>query len=695
MLVLCCACTMANKLNAQPLDFKNTIYYTAAGNVLTSSGQSLTGFDYSTAPSTHPIFNVGIFFPVVDFQGNNIWVKVTHIAADPNGTSVGVNVAATCSDPFRAGFGGWAGFLYQFEIYKDATVTGTPSNMLDGFFPSNISVESIETLSAGEWLSFELLNAESNNWALNSINFTGNNPGSNPGFSAVSIPWPGSQPPPGFSTTFPAGSKNIYVVDYGGSSYAEFKMSAENVSRFNYGYEYTGLCGGYQGMNLSFGNRVIPRVGIAVSQGLNPGCTGSLLEFKATPVNAGTGSTYQWKRNGAAVAGANTDTYSSNNFTAGEVVTCVMTTSLAISATSNSITILTPVPASTWYLDADGDLYYTGSPVMSCSSPGAGYTTNVIPGGDCDDNNKDVHPGATEICGNGIDDNCDGQIDEGCTVYTFYKDADGDTYGDPASPITNFTGIVPVGYVTNNKDCNDNNKNVNPAATEICGNGIDDNCNGQIDEGCSCSITVSICDANITEGNYGTKLLCFAVTLSKPATATSTVKYKTSNGTALSSSDYKAADATISFAAGQSIKYLCVVINGDYKVEQNETFYVTLYSPVNLVLSNKKTATGIIINDDKCGYREAGITSKSGEEASILNVPTLMRRGQQLKIPNLPANNKVMLYNANGRLLLNAANYSNNANLSNMAAGMYYYNIIITDKEGKQEMFKGKIIVMD
>ena len=411
---------MANKLNAQPLDFKNTVYYTAISNALTSSGQSLgsEGFNYSSAAASHPIFNGGIFFPVIDFQGNNIWVKVTHIAADPNGTAVGANVTATCSDPFRAGFGGWGGFVYQFEIYKDAALTGTPSNTLDGLFPSNISVESIETLSAGEWLSFELLNAESNNWALNSINFTGSNPGSNPGFSAANIPWPGSQPPPGFSTTFPASSKNIYVVDYGGRSYAEFKMSAESVSRFNYGYEYSGLCGGYQGMNLSFGNRVIPRVGIDVSQGANPGCAGSLLEFTATPVNAGVNQSYQWKKNGADVAGATAATYSSTSFAAGEVITCVMTTSLNATATSNSITILTSATPTLWYKDADNDLYSDGTSQNSCTKPDGYKAAAALTAlsGDCDDNNINAHPGATEICGNGIDDNCNGQVDEGCVV---------------------------------------------------------------------------------------------------------------------------------------------------------------------------------------------------------------------------------------------------------------------------------------
>jgi hypothetical protein len=134
----------------------------------------------------------------------------------------------------------------------------------------------------------------------------------------------------------------------------------------------------------------------------------------------------------------------------------------------------------TYYADADADSYGNpASSVSTCSGAPVGY---VIDATDCDDNNAAINPGATEVC-NLIDDNCNGSIDEGVTL-TFYADVDGDAYGNPASSIQACS--VPVGYVANNTDCDDNNVSVNPGSAEVCGNFIDDNCDGTVDEGCTC-----------------------------------------------------------------------------------------------------------------------------------------------------------------------------------------------------------------
>ena len=86
-----------------------------------------------------------------------------------------------------------------------------------------------------------------------------------------------------------------------------------------------------------------------------------------------------------------------------------------------------------------------------------------------------------EIC-NGLDDDCDGATDEG-VLATFFRDADGDGYGTAGAAIP--ACFPPTGYTANSSDCNDANVSVHPDAAELC-NGIDDNCNGTVDEGVSC-----------------------------------------------------------------------------------------------------------------------------------------------------------------------------------------------------------------
>ncbi|MFN8338738.1 MAG: putative metal-binding motif-containing protein [Saprospiraceae bacterium] len=130
-----------------------------------------------------------------------------------------------------------------------------------------------------------------------------------------------------------------------------------------------------------------------------------------------------------------------------------------------------------WYLDADGDGYGNNTLSTSSCSGVFGYTQT---GGDCNDNDPEVYPGAVENC-NDKDYNCDGMINSGLPPpMTWYQDSDGDGFG--STSVSKFSCSTPIGYVSNNTDCNDNNGQIYPGATELCDN-IDNDCDGVVDDG--------------------------------------------------------------------------------------------------------------------------------------------------------------------------------------------------------------------
>lgn len=96
--------------------------------------------------------------------------------------------------------------------------------------------------------------------------------------------------------------------------------------------------------------------------------------------------------------------------------------------------------------------------------------------GDCNDANVDIHPGATEVC-DGLDNDCNSQIDDGVTT-TWFRDDDADGYGLDDDPWV--ACALPDGYASLPGDCDDTNAGVNPSGTEVC-NAIDDNCDGVTD----------------------------------------------------------------------------------------------------------------------------------------------------------------------------------------------------------------------
>lgn len=126
-----------------------------------------------------------------------------------------------------------------------------------------------------------------------------------------------------------------------------------------------------------------------------------------------------------------------------------------------------------YYSDNDRDGYGQGSGTSSCNQP---PDTSTV-GGDCADDLDTINPGVTEVCDQ-LDNNCDGQVDEGLTS-AMYFDMDGDGYGDPGMEVLVCPGAE--NFVENGDDCADANPDINPGADERCDGG-DNNCNGNIDE---------------------------------------------------------------------------------------------------------------------------------------------------------------------------------------------------------------------
>jgi len=132
----------------------------------------------------------------------------------------------------------------------------------------------------------------------------------------------------------------------------------------------------------------------------------------------------------------------------------------------------------TWYPDDDGDSYASlayEDAMQACERP-----EGWLSGGrdDCDDTDPDVNPGVLEVCGDGVDNDCDGSSDMGDA---WFADSDGDGWGDIDTSVTACS--APSGFVANDEDCLDTDATVSPDGVEVCGDGLDNDCNDGDDVG--------------------------------------------------------------------------------------------------------------------------------------------------------------------------------------------------------------------
>ena len=129
--------------------------------------------------------------------------------------------------------------------------------------------------------------------------------------------------------------------------------------------------------------------------------------------------------------------------------------------------------------DADGDGHHAGelTPSDDLDCDDEGEATDEDPGGDCDDDDPAVHPGAEDRPGDGVDSDCDGAED--CL-----EDADGDGYHADEIIPSDDLDCDDEGEATDEDpggDCDDDDPGVHPGADELAGDGMDGDCDGEED----------------------------------------------------------------------------------------------------------------------------------------------------------------------------------------------------------------------
>jgi len=159
--------------------------------------------------------------------------------------------------------------------------------------------------------------------------------------------------------------------------------------------------------------------------------------------------------------------------------------------------------------EGEGDLYYRDSDsdgigtdldtAWACElKPGFATT-----GGDCEDSIPTISPLAAEVC-DGIDNDCDDDIDEEpIDGQLMYFDDDGDGYGLDEESEMMCAG--DPSWVAQAGDCDDGNPDVNPGATEVCGNTLDEDCSGAHDDAPECGVVagcLEVKERGLPDGTY-------------------------------------------------------------------------------------------------------------------------------------------------------------------------------------------------
>ena len=468
-------------------------------------------------------------------------------------------------------------------------------------------------------------------------------------------------------------------------------------------------------ISMDVSTSILPSVSITAD--LTYICQGELVTFIATPTNGGN-PTYQWKLNGNNV-GSNSNSYQSTSFANNDSVEVVMTSSLGCASpqavTSNNIfiTVTTAVTPQV-SIAASATSVCTGTLVTFTATPTNGgtpsyqwklngnnagidyykYENSSLSAGDVISVTMTTTLGcvtASTAFSNSI------TMTPASSLITYYRDLDGDGYGNAASGTIQSCGATN-GYVSNNTDCNDNTAAVNPVAGEVCGNRIDDNCNGNVDENCTEGLPVlQVQTYPAKEGDVGFTTIDVEVKLDRPAISAVTLNYATNNDDAIAGADYVAANGILIIPPGSSSGTIQVKIIGDLLRESNERFWLIFTNPVNVVLPDDPRSRIMIIDNDK--GKQNGATTRAEQtpiKEESWKIPNVARRNQPWIIPLIGNyENEVLIMNVQGQIVNRFINYRNQTSVGNISVGVYFYRIRIMENPGQYKYYSGRLLITE
>jgi hypothetical protein len=323
-------------------------------------------------------------------------------------------------------------------------------------------------------------------------------------------------------------------------------------------------------------------------------------------------------------------------------------------------------PATVWYKDADNDGYSDGTTANQCTRP-TGYkrsTELTSTDGDCNDNDVAINPK---------------------TLWVLDNDKDGYYFGNPvmqcSSPGTGY--VIKASQQAG--DCSDNNAGINPDAVEVCGNGIDDNCNGKVDEaGCAlCANGTGLTTTNITSSGATLKWIALANPVQWE------IEYKKvstgSKWTTITLPGYLRSYTISSLVANQNY-------NWHIRAKCNKTW--TVFS--NTI--SFKTSSTQQTNNTITQARPLNVTEEESQSLKLYPNPSKGQFMIELHLaPNINAKARIELVNMMGQTVStnnasinNGTLYKNVSISSSLAAGMYIARITVHNKTYTTKLFYEK-----